>query len=324
MFWDADTFPRTSEHAGDLYLSPASPVPYSIAPTRWLEVGDQRIACFETDIEGNLDAATVEAFGDEWERFHGFSDEEVELVGAEYFDLIGPEMLGPDTVALDVGCGSGRWTQYLTPRVGFVEAVDPSSAVGVASRRLATADNVRVTQAAAGALPFPPNSFDFVMALGVLHHMPDTAAGIRSCVQALKPGGHFLVYLYYALDGRGAGYVALWKLSDGVRRITSTLPNPIKRLFSEVMAAVVYWPLARFSRLLSMCGLGSIGNKLPLAYYARKSFYIMRSDALDRFGTPLERRFRKDEIEMMLVDAGLEEIQFSANSPYWHAVARKP
>ena len=45
----------------------------------------------------------------------------------------------------------------------------------------------------------------------------------------------------------------------------------------------------------------------------------MRTDALDRFGTRLEQRFTKNEINKMMETAGLENITFSKNT-YWCAV----
>jgi hypothetical protein len=48
----------------------------------------------------------------------------------------------------------------------------------------------------------------------------------------------------------------------------------------------------------------------------------MRTDALDRFGTSLERRFTKDEIKTMMERAGLENIIFSKTS-FWTAVGTK-
>jgi hypothetical protein len=49
----------------------------------------------------------------------------------------------------------------------------------------------------------------------------------------------------------------------------------------------------------------------------------MRTDALDRFGTRLEKRFTRDEITAMLTRAGFTDIQFSEGMPRWVAVARK-
>ena len=50
----------------------------------------------------------------------------------------------------------------------------------------------------------------------------------------------------------------------------------------------------------------------------------MRNDALDRFGTPLEKRFSKIEITDMLAQAGFINIRFSSKEPFWHAIAQKP
>ena len=49
----------------------------------------------------------------------------------------------------------------------------------------------------------------------------------------------------------------------------------------------------------------------------------MKTDSRDRFGTPLEQRFSKEEIKLMMIDSGLEQISFSDNAPYWCAVGYK-
>ena len=49
----------------------------------------------------------------------------------------------------------------------------------------------------------------------------------------------------------------------------------------------------------------------------------MRTDSRDRFGTPLEQRFTRSEIKSMMQEAGLDEIHFSNQSPFWCAVGKK-
>ena len=49
----------------------------------------------------------------------------------------------------------------------------------------------------------------------------------------------------------------------------------------------------------------------------------MTTDALDRFGTKLEKRFTKNEIQSMLLKAGFVDVQFSEKTPYWVALAWK-
>jgi len=49
----------------------------------------------------------------------------------------------------------------------------------------------------------------------------------------------------------------------------------------------------------------------------------MRNDALDRFGTRLEKRFTKAQIAAMMTAAGLRGIKFSDSEPFWCAIGYK-
>ena len=69
--------------------------------------------------------------------------------------------------------------------------------------------------------------------------------------------------------------------------------------------------------------LGIDVSNFLLSDYKNKPFYFMRTDALDRFGTQLEKRFSKDEIQTMLQEAGFQDIRFSKNMPFWVSISRK-
>ena len=181
--------------------------------------------------------------------------------------------------------------------------------------------NVEFHHTSVGAIPFQDESMDFGYSLGVLHHVPDTEAGIRACVRVLKPGAPFLLYLYYAFDNRSGWFRALWKVSDVFRRMISSLPFGPKRVVTDLIALFVYLPLATFSR--AMEGLGFKVGSIPLSTYRRHSFYTMRTDSLDRFGTRLEQRFSRTEICKMMEAAGLERVVFSDQMPYWCACGFK-
>lgn len=62
-------------------------------------------------------------------------------------------------------------------------------------------------------------------------------------------------------------------------------------------------------------------KNFPLSDYRNKPFYVLRTDALDRFGTRLEHRFSKKEIADMLERAGFNNISFSESPPFWTAIA---
>jgi hypothetical protein len=110
----------------------------------------------------------------------------------------------------------------------------------------------------------------------------------------------------------------LWKISDMLRRGICRLPNLPRYLLSQVIAALVYWPIARFARLIESAGIDV--DSFPLSAYRHLSFYTMRTDAFDRFATRVEHRFTKQEIGEMMIRAGLERIEFSDTLPYWSAV----
>lgn len=269
----------------------------------------------------NVDWDTVEGFGEEWESFDqsGLSEAEWRELFDRYFAIFPWERLPPDAEGFDLGCGSGRWAAGVANRVGKLHCIDPSGkALAVARRRLAAFDNIRFHCAASDTIALPDASQDFGYSLGVLHHIPDTAAALRACTAKLKPGAPFLLYLYYAFDNRPWWFRAVWSLSDSVRRIVSRLPFALRKAVCGLIAAFVYWPLARLALVLERARL-AVGN-LPLSAYRNSSFYTMRTDALDRFGTRLEQRFTRAEIAAMMKEAGLAEIRFSESVPHWVAV----
>lgn len=271
----------------------------------------------------NLDRRTVESFGDEWSRFDQseLPESEARAMFSEYFAVFPWERLPVDAVGFDMGCGTGRWARYVAPRVGRLHCIDPSVAIECARSNLNGLHNIEFHRATVDQPGLVPGSQDFGYSLGVLHHIPDPAAGIRSCVALLKPGAPLLLYLYYAFDNRPWWFRGLWRLSDRWRRVVYRLPPKLKHATTDIVAAVVYWPLSRVSSVLE--GLGFPVADIPLSYYRRHSFYTMRTDARDRFGTPLEFRFTQAQIETMMRRSGLVDIRFSNDAPFWCVVGVK-
>ena len=301
-------------------------VKYNQAPLQWHSFNEKQIADFiDIRSEQNLDQKTVESFGEEWTKFSSFDKDEIERMGNEYFDLLAATSVNKDSYVLDVGCGTGRWSYYLSPKVKFVEAIDPSDAVFSAVQLTSGKPNIRVTKAGVSSIPFDDATFDFIFSLGVLHHIPDTTGAIKRIFQKLKPGGYFLVYLYYNLDNRGKTYKIIFQLSNMIRKMISKMPKGLKHFLAELIAFIIYMPfvfLARFFKILFP--KKNFYKKIPLSYYHNKSLTIIRNDALDRFGTPLEKRFSRVEIENMLREAGFTNIVFSESTPFWHCITQKP
>ena len=272
----------------------------------------------------NIDKKTVQSFGSEWSKFtQGALDQaEINVHFDSYFGIFPWSDLPADAEGFDMGCGSGRWAMLVAPKVGRLNCIEPApQALDVARVNLADATNVHFINAGVADLPLAEGSQDFGYSLGVLHHIPDTAAAMRDCVRLLKPGAPFLVYLYYRFDNRPFWYVWVWKASEPLRSVISRMPNRLKTYMTDIIAALIYYPLARISRIGESMGMKV--DSWVLSSYRMTSFYTMRTDSRDRFGTPLEQRFTRAEIEGMMRDCGLDHIQFSDRFPFWCAVGRK-
>jgi 2-polyprenyl-3-methyl-5-hydroxy-6-metoxy-1,4-benzoquinol methylase len=99
--------------------------------------------------------------------------------------------------ALDAGCGSGRWSYALAELGTELVAFDlTEGGIEAASEQLSDRPNVSLCQANIFQPPLAPESFDFAMSWGVLHHTPDTRAAFRQLVPLVKPGGTLYVMVY--------------------------------------------------------------------------------------------------------------------------------
>ena len=275
-------------------------------------------------MSSNLDSKTVEGFGAEWTKFDqsGLAQAEHQQIFESYFKIFPWDRLPKDPVGFDLGCGSGRWAKKVAPKVGRLICIDASKdALEVAKKNLSSAKNCEFYNSSVAEMPLEQDSADFGYSLGVLHHVPDTQEGINACVQKLKSGAPFLVYLYYAFDNRPAWFRLIWKISDVVRGGISSLPKGVKHLVAEIIAFTVYFPLARIALLLEKLSVDV--SAFPLSIYRNKSVYTMRTDSLDRFGTKLEQRFTRKQIKAMMEKAGLRDIKFSNEMPFWCAVGTK-
>jgi len=268
----------------------------------------------------NVDRATIDGFGQEWAAFDqtALSEDERQRLFQRYFSIFPFNDLPADAEGFDLGCGSGRWAALVAPRVGILHCIDPAkAALDVARRRLVAFPNIRFHLASADEISLADGSQDFGYSLGVLHHVPDTQRALTDSVRKLKSGAPFLLYLYYALDNRPAWFRALWKTSDVIRSGVARLPFQARRVVTTAIAGGIYWPLSRLAKWAEARGKDVSG--WPLGAYRSLSFYTMRTDALDRFGTRLEQRFTRSQIEQMMKVAGLKKIQFSEAEPYWVA-----
>lgn len=276
----------------------------------------------------NLNQEVINSFGHEWAAFdyaETLSDDALDSQFQAYSTPINFRQFNPKlSIAADFGAGSGRWTTRLLPFFSLVYALEPSDgAIRVLNKKFVDEPRVQILQETVGANSIPAGSLDLAMSLGVLHHIPDTGLAIKEIASKIKSGGLFLCYLYYSLDNKPVYYRGLFNMVNSARWVISRLPYAVRRFVSGIIALLIYLPLARFARFLAKNGK-DVSN-LPLHHYSNMPFVMLQNDALDRFGTRLEKRFSKKQITEMVGNAGfdLSTLIFSKIEPYWTFSVRK-
>lgn len=272
----------------------------------------------------NIDNKVVNDFGEEWSTYRQSDIEikDLESAWAQYFSIFPFDELPDNSVGFDMGCGSGRWAMFTSPKVGHLHCIDASEkALSVAKENLSEMNEITFHHGSVGDDILDENSQDFGYCLGVLHHIPDTLDGLRSCSKILKKGAPFLLYLYYNFENRSYLFKTIWKLSNILRWLISKFPSPLKKIITFLIAIIIYLPLARISLLIEKAGINP--HFIPLSDYRNKKFTFMATDSLDRFGTRLEKRFSKSEILNMLEESGFKNVKFSNSQPYWVCISYK-
>jgi len=97
--------------------------------------------------------------------------------------------------ALDAGCGTGFLAFELAARGHHVTGVDFAPAMIAEARRKAAERGVsiRLEEADAEQLPFPPGCFDLAISRHVLWTLPHPEAAIDEWIRVLRPGGRLVV-----------------------------------------------------------------------------------------------------------------------------------
>lgn len=167
--------------------------------------------------------------------------------------------------ALDVGTGTGRMLELLSPRVGRAVGIDTNrDMLSLARSNLARAGvaNAQVRHGDVFALPAARDGYDLIVVHQVLHFLDDGARAIAEAARALRPGGRLLVvdFAPHAIESlrehhahRRLGFasetIEAWFRGAGLEpRLHRDLPPPANA--SADMLTVSLW-LARDPRVVA-------------------------------------------------------------------------
>lgn len=144
------------------------------------------------------------------------------------FDHI-PFQAMKDKSVLEVGLGYGTVSQRLAESGAIYHGLDISPGpVSMVQHRLnqnGLSGDVRV-----GSIlnaPFESQRFDYIVAIGCLHHTGDLQKAISECHRMLKPGGRLIFMVYYAYsyrrfrDERETTLGYLWREMTGYKGVVA-------------------------------------------------------------------------------------------------------
>jgi SAM-dependent methyltransferase len=136
------------------------------------------------------DGAAYERYMGHWSR----------LAGEVFLDWLAPP---PGLRWVDIGCGSGAFTELIVERCAPVEVqgVDPSEAQLAFARGRTAAPVAEFCLGDAMALPFPTAHFDAAVMALVIFFVPDPAKSVAEMMRVVRPGGTVATYAWDMLGG---------------------------------------------------------------------------------------------------------------------------
>jgi 2-polyprenyl-3-methyl-5-hydroxy-6-metoxy-1,4-benzoquinol methylase len=104
-------------------------------------------------------------------------------------------LMRPEMNVLEFGCGTGSTALHHAPHVAHIQATDVSAAmidIGRHKAEEAGINNISFDQSGVEDFTAPDGSYDLVLALNLLHLLPDRGAALAKIHRLLKPGGIFI------------------------------------------------------------------------------------------------------------------------------------
>jgi SAM-dependent methyltransferase len=259
---------------------------------------------------------TVAAFGEQWSHY---TQNDGYYGSLELFaDVIAPLLTPADFTGArvaDIGSGTGRIVgMLLAAGAAHVTAVEPSRAFAVLSRNTADIrDRVTVLNVTGDRLP-PGLELDYVVSLGVLHHIPEPAPVVRAALAALRPGGRILLWVY-AHEGNER-YLA-W--TTPLRALTTRMPHLAVAGVSHLLAS------ATTAFLAAKAAVRPGGSGYLDRVFARLPYRDRHLVVYDQLRPRHTKHYTAHELEELLSSCGYAEIHLSHRHGYsWTAVATKP
>jgi ubiquinone/menaquinone biosynthesis C-methylase UbiE len=162
---------------------------------------------------------------------------------------------------LDAGCGPGMLVSHLLhtrPNDFTITACDQSAAmIDAVAERVGGSEQVRLSIARIEDMPFASESFDVVLATGVLEYA-DAGAALRECARVVRPGGLVVVTMLNPQSPyRLFEWCLYWPLRRLLGRVERALGVPPQRRHGARTTGIRAVGAAWLRRMMQEAGLAA-------------------------------------------------------------------
>lgn len=225
-------------------------------------------------------------------------------------------------LGLDAGCGFGRHIYHAASHAEEMVGMDFSQAIDATYQNTKHLPNVHLVQADIYTPPFAEGLFDFVYSVGVLHHLPDPARGLRTLAPLVKKNGTFSLWVY-SKDRWAINF-----LLESMRAITTRLPLVVIKALSFLGAVLDrYAFVLPYQILKRIPAFGEwLGDVIPprIKNYSQYPFQVLYADWFDRLAAPVRFYYNEREVNQLMQSIGLSHIAVSPTGNYgWRACGMK-
>jgi SAM-dependent methyltransferase len=259
---------------------------------------------------------TIADFGDQWTRY---ADNEGHYGSiAILADTLGPLLpvgaLAGKEIA-EIGSGTGRIVRMLLAAgAKRILAIEPSKAVELLRGNLAEwADRVEVLQCRGEEIPVN-SELDYVLSIGVIHHIPEPKPVLAASFRALRPGGRLVIWVY----GREGNRMTVATI-EAIRAVTIHLPHAALALLCHIfnLALDVYLSLCRWLPLPLRDYMRNVIGKFNRA----KRYLVI----YDQFKPAYAKYYTEVEVRSLFVDAGFVDVRLYHRRGYsWTVIGTRP
>lgn len=197
----------------------------------------------------------AQSFGYEWQKWSRVQFEAENVGGPmaghtqRMFDSITgfSEQFLKGKLVVEFGCGPGRFLDMVRRRGGIAVGIDMSMAVEPARENFRGDPDVLIVQGDILNPPFKANSFDAGYSIGVLHHTPDPATGLKKLAGVVKENGRVACCVYQKDEFYDYPSVATYRSIHNATR--SLLGNRLALLYAYFSAHFIYHCLSVLRRI---------------------------------------------------------------------------